>query len=64
MTLKDIEPRWVILIGMLAVLPIAVYGAGRSGMAAAFAFVNLILVIVALYVAMGPVAGGHDHTGA
>ena len=59
MALEDLEIRVLLVIGLLALVPIALYGLGRSGSAAVMATVNVFLVLGALAIAMGPVEPDH-----
>lgn len=61
MNVDSLSPRLFAAIGLLALLPVAWYGLGRSLTAAVFTAVNVALVIGLLYVSMSPVeGGGHD----
>ncbi len=60
MDLEDLPPRAFAAVGLLALVPIAWYGLSLSPTAAAFAAVNVAIVIAAIYVAMGQLAGADD----
>lgn len=49
------SPRVAIVVGVLALAPVAVYGLTRSPAAGAIAGVNVLLIVGGLLVAMRPV---------
>ncbi|QRV16591.1 cytochrome-ba3 oxidase subunit [Haloterrigena salifodinae] len=62
MTLETVTPRYVAAIGLLAVVPVLVYGVTNSGVAGLVSAVNVAVIIGSLYLAMSPVEGSHgDH---
>lgn len=64
MTLETATPRYAAAVGLLAVVPVIVYGVTNSGVAGLVSAVNVALIFGALYLAMSPVEGGHgDHSG-
>ncbi|WP_254528714.1 cytochrome-ba3 oxidase subunit [Natrinema gelatinilyticum] len=65
MPLETLTPRLAAAVGLLAFVPILVYGITNSGLAGIVSAVNVVLIIGALYIAMSPVQGTHgrDHHG-
>ena len=55
MTLEDVSPRLVLVVGLLALVPIAWFGLSGFLNAGALAAVNVVIIVVALAVAMGPI---------
>ena len=52
--LESLSPRAAIAVGLLALVPIVIFGATRSGVGGLIATVNVVLIVAALYVAMSP----------
>ncbi|ADB59364.1 hypothetical protein Htur_0466 [Haloterrigena turkmenica DSM 5511] len=62
MTLETVTPRYAAAVGLLAVVPVLVYGVTNSGVAGLVSAVNVAVIIGSLYLAMSPVEGAHgDH---
>lgn len=59
MPLETVSPRLAAAVGLLAFVPILVYGITNSGLAGIVSAVNVVLIIGALYIAMSPVEGTH-----
>lgn len=58
----DLPPRRGALVGLLALVPVALFAADRGEPVVAVALVNVLLIAGSLYVALSPVAGGgHGH---
>ena len=49
------SPRYAVAIGLLAILPALVYATTRSMTAGAVTAVNVVIIFLALYTAMGPI---------
>ena len=73
MTADSISPRAAVLVGALALLPVAWYGLGRSvaagvaigsSTAGAVAAVNVLIITAALLIATSPAGHGAHHDGA
>nr|WP_083867300.1 cytochrome-ba3 oxidase subunit [Natrialba taiwanensis] len=62
MGLNALTPRHALLVGLLALLPVGWFAFGRSTTGGLVAAVNVVLIIVALYVALGPVETRHGTT--
>lgn len=62
MSFDSISPRLAAAVGALALAPVAWYGFAASGTAGLFSAINVVLIILALFVAMQPI-GGSDHHG-
>ncbi|WP_049900854.1 hypothetical protein [Natrinema sp. J7-1] len=58
-------PRQAAATGLLAFIPVIVYGVTHSLFATGVTTVNLVIIFSSLYIAMSPVDGGpgHDHAG-
>ncbi|WP_247728830.1 cytochrome-ba3 oxidase subunit [Halovivax limisalsi] len=54
MDLDSLAPRYVAIVGAVALLPAAWYVLGRPSTVAAVAAVNVVLIVAALWAAMGP----------
>ncbi|MFB1063633.1 cytochrome-ba3 oxidase subunit [Natrinema sp. H-ect4] len=69
MALETVTPRLAATVGLLAIVPVFIYGVTDSGLAGAVSAINVVLIIGSLYLAMSPVEGthgadhGHDHGG-
>ncbi|WP_226040316.1 cytochrome-ba3 oxidase subunit [Natrinema sp. DC36] len=69
MALETVAPRLAATAGLLAIVPVLIYGVTDSGLAGAVSAVNVVLIIGSLYLAMSPVEGTHadghgqDHDG-
>ncbi|QSX01052.1 cytochrome-ba3 oxidase subunit [Haloterrigena alkaliphila] len=64
MALETVTPRYAAAVGLLAVVPVIVYGVTNSGVAGLVSAVNVALIIGSLYLAMSPAEGAHgDHSG-
>ncbi|PGF15541.1 cytochrome-ba3 oxidase subunit [Natrinema sp. CBA1119] len=69
MALETVTPRLAATAGLLAIVPVLIYGVTDSGLAGVVSAVNVVLIIGSLYLAMSPVEGthgdghGHDHGG-
>ncbi|WP_255193992.1 cytochrome-ba3 oxidase subunit [Natronobeatus ordinarius] len=50
------SPRYAVAIGLLAILPALVYATTRSMTAGGVTAVNVVIIFLALYTAMGPIA--------
>lgn len=50
----DVPPRWSLVIGALAAIPIAVYGIDRGDPVAALTGVSLLVILASLFVAFTP----------
>ena len=55
MSLEELSPRVIVAIGLLAILPVSVYGITNSLDAGVMAGINVVIIIVALFYAMSPV---------
>lgn len=55
-----ISARKAILVGLLAMLPVAIYGSLRSDVFALFAIANVLIITAALFVAFGPIETSRD----
>lgn len=69
MVLEDVSPRTALVVGLLALVPVSWYGIGSSPSAGVVAGVNVLIVLIALYLAFGPIADrgsthGHGTDGA
>jgi uncharacterized membrane protein len=64
MTSDSIPTRVPLVVGALAFVPVAWYGLAGSGTAGIVSAVNVVLILAALVVAMGPVAGSGHHDAA
>ncbi len=63
MSREGISPRIPVAIGVLALVPLAVYGLTHSVEAAGIAAVNVALIVAALFLAMGPIESvGAEHS--
>lgn len=56
MSSDGFSPRFAVAIGLLAILPALVYATSRSMTAGVVTAVNVVIIFVALYTAMGPIA--------
>ncbi|AGB33168.1 hypothetical protein C488_16412 [Natrinema pellirubrum DSM 15624] len=64
MNLETVPPRLAAIAGLLAIVPLLVYGLTNSTVAGAVSAVNVVLIVGSLYLAMSPVEGSHgDHHG-
>ncbi|OVE83079.1 cytochrome-ba3 oxidase subunit [Natronolimnobius baerhuensis] len=61
MVLEALTPRHSLPVGLLALIPVAWFGFGRSATSGFVAAVNVILILACLYVAFTPVPDHHDH---
>ncbi|WP_254762922.1 cytochrome-ba3 oxidase subunit [Natrinema marinum] len=63
MNLETVAPRLAATAGLLAIVPVLVYGTTNSVAAGVVSAVNVAIIIGSLYLAMSPVEGGHgdDH---
>ena len=55
MSEQGISPRVPVAIGLAAVVPLVAYGLTHSVEAAVIAAVNVVLLVLALFLAMGPI---------
>lgn len=53
-----VTPRQTLLVGLLAIVPVAVFGASRPDLLALIAIVNVVIITAALYTAFRPI-GSH-----
>ena len=63
MNLETVEPRYAAAAGLLALLPVMVYGVTNSLLAGGVSALNVCLIYGSLYLAMSPVGTSHDHHG-
>ena len=63
MSLETLQPRYAAAAGLLAVLPIIVYGITNSVVAGGVSALNVCLIYGSLYLAMSPVETSHGHHG-
>ena len=63
MALETVPPRLAATAGLLAIVPVLIYGVTDSGLAGVVSAVNVVLIVGSLYLAMSPVEGTHvdDH---
>lgn len=61
MSLDSISPRAAVVVGALALLPVAWYGLAGSGTAGLFSAINVLIILAALLIAMGPIADSSSH---
>lgn len=65
MTSDGLSPRVAVVVGILALVPVAWYGVTYSQTAGVVSGINVLLIIVGLVVAMGPLQNsGQNHTAA
>ena len=55
MELDSLEPRIVAAVGLLALVPTLWYAFGRPSTGGFVAAINVVIVLAALWVAMGPI---------
>lgn len=53
MNVDSLPPRYVALLGLLALIPVLAMGAQESTVAGVTAFVNVIIIVGVLYLSMG-----------
>ncbi|MFC6716354.1 cytochrome-ba3 oxidase subunit [Natrialbaceae archaeon GCM10025810] len=63
MNLDTVGPRYAAGAGLLAILPVLVYGVSDSVVAGLVSAVNVVIIIASLYVAMAPIDESHDDHG-
>lgn len=65
MALETVAPRLAATAGLLAIIPVLVYGTTNSVAAGVVSAVNVAIIIGSLSLAMSPTEGGHgdDHHG-
>ncbi|MDF9745776.1 cytochrome-ba3 oxidase subunit [Natrinema salsiterrestre] len=61
MTLESVTPRHAAAVGLLAFVPVLVYGITHSALAGIVSGINLVIIFASLYIATTPVEGGHGH---
>ncbi|WP_049922603.1 hypothetical protein [Halopiger djelfimassiliensis] len=61
MELEELTPRHALPFGLLALVPLALYGLDSSPIAGVVATTNVLIIMASLYVAFQPVPGHHDH---
>ncbi|WP_049928569.1 hypothetical protein [Halopiger goleimassiliensis] len=61
MDLHELPPRRLLVVGLLAILPLAWYGLEGSLTAGVVSAVNVLLILTCLYVAFSPVEGHEEH---
>ncbi|PCR90729.1 cytochrome-ba3 oxidase subunit [Natrinema ejinorense] len=61
MTLENVTPRHAAAAGLLAFVPVLVYGITHSPLAGIVSGINLLIIFSSLYIATTPVDGGHGH---
>lgn len=61
MDLEDVSPRGALIIALLALLPVAWFGLGRSFSAGVVTAINVLIIVTALYVAFTPISDEHGH---
>ena len=57
MDLDSLEPRIATSVGLLALVPTLWYALGQPSSAGFVAAVNVLIVLAALWIAMGPIEG-------
>ncbi|QLG50975.1 cytochrome-ba3 oxidase subunit [Natrinema halophilum] len=60
MNLETVGPRFAAGAGLLAILPVLVYGLTNSVVAGVVSAVNVAIIIGSLYIAMAPIDESHD----
>ena len=67
MSLETLQPRHAAAVGLLALIPLIVYGimahVTHSALAGGVSALNTCLIYGALYLAMSPVETSHGHHG-
>ncbi|MUV57039.1 hypothetical protein GJ632_06475 [Halogeometricum sp. CBA1124] len=53
-------PRVAGMIALLALLPVVLFGLGRTWWAGAVTFVNVLIITYSLYLLLSPTENGHD----
>lgn len=59
--LDAVSPRLALVVGLLALIPVAWYGLGSSLSAGVVAAINVLIILTCLYVAFEPVPERHGH---
>jgi hypothetical protein len=58
----ELTPRVAGMVGLLALLPVALFGFGKVWWAGIVTAVNVLLITLSLYLLMSPTEGeSHDH---
>lgn len=60
MNFDTVGPRYAAGAGLLAIVPVLVYGISDSVVAGIVSAVNVAIIIGSLYVAMAPIDESHD----
>ncbi len=60
MNFESVGPRLAAGAGLLAIIPILVYGLSGSVVAGIVSAVNVAIIIGSLYIAMAPIDESHD----
>lgn len=60
----ELTPRRGLAVGVLAVVPAAIYSYARGDVFAAITLVNILIVIASLYIAFAPTNGHGDDAAA
>lgn len=63
MSLATLQPRHAAAVGLLALIPLIVYGITDSVFAGGVSALNTCLIYGSLYLAMSPVETSHGHHG-
>ncbi|ELY61036.1 hypothetical protein [Natronococcus jeotgali] len=61
MTLEMLSPRYAAAVGLLAIVPVVVYGVTNSGLAGVVSAINVAVIVGSLYLAMSPVVARRAH---
>ena len=60
MNLESVGPRLAAGAGLLAIIPVLIYGISGSIVAGIVSTVNVAIIIGSLYIAMAPIDESHD----
>ncbi|MDS0473461.1 cytochrome-ba3 oxidase subunit [Natrinema sp. 1APR25-10V2] len=60
MNFESVGPRFAAGAGLLAIIPVLVYGMSGSVVAGIVSAVNVVIIIGSLYIAMAPIDESHD----
>ncbi|THE66756.1 cytochrome-ba3 oxidase subunit [Salinadaptatus halalkaliphilus] len=61
MEFEALSPRATLLVGLLALVPVAWYALGSSMAAGVVSAINVALILSCLYLAFSPVESHHGH---
>ena len=50
-----VTPQQTLLVGLLAIVPVAIFGALRPDLSALIAILNVVIITAALYTALRPI---------